>query len=73
LKLGYSIIVTEPIIDVDRKTEVDNKFRHATQKNQVGTYICNQKKLTFFTRPGEEKVIDQTQEGETGPILIDEN
>jgi len=33
----------------------------------------NQKKLTFFTRPGEEKVIDQTQEGETGPILIDEN
>jgi hypothetical protein len=33
----------------------------------------NQKKLTFFTRTGEEKVIDQTQEGKTGPILIDEN
>ena len=33
----------------------------------------NQKKLTFFTRMGEEKVIDQTQEGKTGPILIDEN
>jgi len=33
----------------------------------------NQKKLTFFTRPGEGKVIDQTQERETGPILIDQN
>ena len=32
----------------------------------------NQKKLTFFKRTGEEKVIDQTQ-GKTGPILIDEN